>query len=242
MTVSGAVIAVGNICGAEVFGQDFINATAAISREIARQIQLREIEEQLQSLPTVRDRAERLLKGQRGAEWLERAEQSLRRICPPRILSALYDRAANRNPTIEFTRERTKYDPPALMGQSRKYITEHFGTLRGLGALREPSPRVILETRVLSSLTTYSTQTPGSLIDNKPLLKRFSEWYHKLPIELSTAESRLLDAPLFFETSNLRQLSHLARYPNDRQMLGHLIWNDAKGSVQVEGIAQNGTL
>jgi len=195
MTASGIVIAVGNICGADVFGQDFINATAAISKEIARQIQLREIEEQLESLITLRIRADRLLKGLRGAEWLERAEQSLRRVCPPRILGALYGRAANRNPTIEFTRERTKDDPPALMGESRKYITEHLGTLRGLGALREPSPRAILEARILSPLATYSTQTAGSLIDNKPLLKRFGEWYRKLPVELSTAESRLLDAP-----------------------------------------------
>jgi hypothetical protein len=131
---------------------------------------------------------------------------------------------------------------PALMGQSRKYITEHFGTLRGLGALREPSPRVILETRVLSTLATYSTQTAGSLIDNKPLLRRFTEWYHKLPVELNTAESRLLDAPLFFETSNLRLLSQLARYPNDRHLLGKLKWDDAKGTVQVEGVPLNGTL
>ncbi len=168
LATSGKVVAVGNVCGAEIFGEAFITATAAIGREIARQIQLREIQEQLRALPGLRQRADDLLKGSRGAEWLECAELSLRLACPSRVLGSLYERAANRNAVIEYTRERTKTDPEPLMGESRKYVVEHLGTFRGLGALRSPSSRLILESHVLGPITTYLTQTAGSLIDNKP--------------------------------------------------------------------------
>ena len=233
LTMSDAVVAVGNICGAELFGDEFVTATVALSKEIARQIQQREIEEQLRSLPGFKVRSEKLLKGARGAVWLETAEQSLNRACPTRLLGSLYARSAIRDARIEYVRERTKNDPAPLMGESPKFVVEHLGTFRGLGALRTPSARSIIESQVLAPLTTFSTQTAGSLIDNKPLLKRFSAWFRKVPVELNTAESRLLDAPLFFETSNLRLLSHLATNPRDRELMSRLTWNDVIGAVEL---------
>jgi hypothetical protein len=236
-TVAGAVVAIGNICGSEIFGDIFTNATIAIDKEIARQLLMQSLDDKLRSLPHIRLRAEALLNGPRGARWLERAEQSLRAHCSSRVLTVLYGRVESRDGVIEDVRERTKHDPPPRRGDNPNYISERVGVLRGLRCLASPSPRSLIETNIVAPLPSFMTATAGSMIDNKPYQKRFSEWHRNLEIYFKTAEAMLQDANQFYETSNLRLLAHLARHPGERTTLSRLRWNEPAGVVELAPLA-----
>lgn len=234
ITKSGAVVAVGNICGQAAFGEAFVEATKELRETIAHQQLLSDIEEKLTSLRQYRRTAEALMNAPRGARWFESAERSLRRICPPRVLGSLDERVHSRDAVIEYTRERTKSDPPPKLSESPKFITERLGVFRGLSALRPPSPLAVLERDILGPLIPYQTQTAASLADNKPLYQRFTDWYRQVLVKLNSADARLAEAPNFFETSNLRLLAHLAHNQADAVLLMRLVWNDVKGIVEVE--------
>lgn len=235
-TEAGEVIGIGNRCGAKLFGKGIWTTVSAGFAKQIRRYELREsLIVQLAALPEVLTRIESLIHGDGGAKWLERAHYSLLAICPSSVIRQLELRVSRRDADITVAKEIDRENQTRLgFTRDAEYETDTIGTFAGLGALASPSPRIVLFEQLLTPLRTFLGVGADELMQKMSRLRYFQDLQASLEGKLRTAERRLQDAQLFFATANLRLLRHLAQNPNDRTMLGRVVWNGTAGKVEVE--------
>lgn len=235
VSTTAGVFIIGNVCGVRLLGGQAFKRVAAVVDSARRRHDLHlALVEYLSSLPRYQQRFEKLLVE---AAALMTAEASLQAVCPRYVLDDLYRRvsAGRDGAEVKSSRPRTKRDPEPLPGENRRYVEELHGRLQGLGALKIPSAKSILEDRLLRPLASFQTFTAEMLMSSRPQRDWFTRWHRGVITELEAVESRLRAAPHFFATDNLRLLSYLTKSASDRARLARLTWNSATGRVEIAG-------
>lgn len=233
-TASGKVVPIGNVCGTEQFGAAFDYARDAFNDEIERQSREDEAKRRFERTRQLRNQAELLLSPGGSVESFERAMQSFLDQCSARIAADLYERALRGQAVIEVDRELTKDERDALPQTGKKrprFVTEVVGRLDGLQALKLPRPRDLLQHQMLSGITRFDDETPGSLAGNKQLYRQQLDFVSRLEDSMRTVEGRLEAGARFFQTNNLRLLRFLAQDAEERNLLARLLWDTGTGEV-----------
>jgi hypothetical protein len=224
------VTKIGNVCGSKLFGDRFEVAVRTAQALHRRQLQKDAIAEGLAAIPTRALEAQGLLDN---ARHLEKLKLSLRDACTDKLYYALVDRAERGQPEIIITRKRTDNDPPAPDGSHAGFIDERAGTLQGLRCLANPSPRRILEERVLGPLHSFRDATPDEILSRAGMRRRFTNWNQNVESTLREVQDKLAQVSAFFTTENLRLLQALAVSRGLDIDLRRIRWNATNRLVEV---------
>jgi hypothetical protein len=229
-TEDGKVMGLGGVCGAQLFGAHWDGA--GYTKQI-KQIQLHDtLAKSLSELPAQLEKIDALIYGPRGAKWLELAERSLAATVPMNVMQQLHSRASRGDVEVLESKQRLEGDFNSAARGDAVYVNKLVGSISGISAMARPSPRMILAEQLRDPLKPFLNVTADDLLQKPSQRRFFVSLIEGLEERVQLAERRLADAVLFFETSNLRLLSNLAKSPVEQLRLALLRWNDTSGLVE----------
>jgi hypothetical protein len=208
---------IGRICGARIFGDDFL-IKANLQEQRAR------LKHQLDTLQQVRERRDdylsriaTLFNRTLGVKWTENTYRSFKEAVGPVVFKQLREKALRNEPTIENVRvatpeERSRHRIANPNGRPLQFVSEKAGELAGLDFLNHEPGRLLTDLKDrLYALEAVDAKTLGAKVR-----KEWVDWASNIERTFEQVEDTLASALRFFTQPNFELIALLARDDKER--------------------------
>lgn len=205
-TASGVETNIGNVCGRNHFGDDFVNAQSVHRRQVARRDALRTIATLRQQRAAIEARLTTLVSGDFGVKWTRKVRKFLEGRLGVEGMRSLERRARSQDYSVEVVTELTHdqiTEESARTGRKRddvRYKTDMIGTLAPVPWLIYDFKGVLIDglqakLRVICDVNEATTETRVLT----KLLKPLAGWENTL----EQSQEALNPAPASLSSQNL---------------------------------------